>query len=526
MASLLFIEHSFRKRTRSTGFLVDLLAQRFDVSMYYLTPGGALDYEVLDAARNADYVVLLQMDFLASVFVAMGKRTVVIPMYDGSNGMPDLHFVFHRNARFLNFSLALHERVRLLGGQSKLVKYFPPPRPQAELATFDSMSAFLWQRRPDHGITYDLVAKLIGTELDHFHVHNAPDIQIDYAIVKSEESRFSLTETKWFEDSAQYLAVLDRANVFIAPRVGEGIGMAMLEAMARGMLILAHDAPTNNEYISNWINGILFDKSQPPAAIHIRSDAARLGRMAWMTVVEGHEKWVASQHEVLDWIEQTPNSKAIDVDLQAFLRDIWFRYYDSLQSYDLYLRQNLVLGSELSSAPMRELIDIVGRKLPPGSAQLAQATVGDLDDFGALDLTCIDQPALGSGWSYSEGDWRWTIGVTSELRFRLQRTMAGRIDVVFEAMSLPNLGNSVLCIIELNGSKVFVGDLWSHWQSYTFSFDNSLLMQINYMRLTFANAARTESDPRMMAAAFRIFVFTDASTNSQDGTALLISTES
>lgn len=328
MASLLFIEHSFRKRTRSTDFLVELLARRFDMSIYYLTPGGRLDYGVLEAAQTADYVVLLQMDFLASVFIAMGKRTVVVPMYDGSNGMPDLHFVFPRKARFLNFALALHERVRLLGGQSKLVKYFPPPSPRAELATFDLLSAFLWQRRPDHGITYGLIANLIGSEIDHFHVHNAPDIPINCPVVKTEENGFTLTETRWFEDNAEYLAVLNRANVFIAPRVGEGIGMAMLEAMARGMLVLAHDAPTNNEYISNWINGILFDKSAPAHPLHIRTVAERLGRMAWITVVEGHEKWLASQEAILDWIEQTPKNEAINVDLHVFLRDVWFNYYD------------------------------------------------------------------------------------------------------------------------------------------------------------------------------------------------------
>ena len=38
-------------------------------------------------------IVLWQMDFLAPLFLARGLRTVVIPMYDGSSQMPDLHFL-------------------------------------------------------------------------------------------------------------------------------------------------------------------------------------------------------------------------------------------------------------------------------------------------------------------------------------------------------------------------------------------------------------------------------------------------
>ena len=67
------------------------------------------------------------MDFLAPVFLAMGKPTIVIPMYDGSAGMPDIHWIFASGARFVNFSLRLNERIRMLGGDTMLVRYFPAP---------------------------------------------------------------------------------------------------------------------------------------------------------------------------------------------------------------------------------------------------------------------------------------------------------------------------------------------------------------------------------------------------------------
>ena len=143
---------------------------------------------------------------------------------------------------------------------------------------------------------------------------------------------------------------------------------------------------------------------------------------------------------------------------------------------------------------------------------MTAATAGDLNNSGVLDLTCDDQPAIGSGWSYSEGTWRWAVGVTSELRFRLRRPLAGRVEAVFEAASIAQVGDLLRCVIELNETVVFVGDLRPDWRSYAFSFDSALLLQLNFMRLTFANAAYTEFDPRLMTAQFRTIAFTEASS--------------
>lgn len=58
----------------------------------------------------------------------------------------------------------------------------------------------------------------------------------------------------------QYFALLERANIFLAPRLEEGVGISVLEAMARGMAVIAHDAPAMNEYIRHGHNGILLPR--------------------------------------------------------------------------------------------------------------------------------------------------------------------------------------------------------------------------------------------------------------------------
>jgi hypothetical protein len=54
-----------------------------------------------------------------------------------------------------------------------------------------------------------------------------------------------------------------KANVFFAPRAREGIGMAFLEAMARGQCVVANHAPTHSEYITHNVSGVLFDLQNP-----------------------------------------------------------------------------------------------------------------------------------------------------------------------------------------------------------------------------------------------------------------------
>ena len=57
-------------------------------------------------------------------------------------------------------------------------------------------------------------------------------------------------------NSKQYLEHLSKCNIFIVPRLYEGIGLTFLEAMASGMVVLSSNFPTMNEYIQNNINGI------------------------------------------------------------------------------------------------------------------------------------------------------------------------------------------------------------------------------------------------------------------------------
>jgi len=506
----LFVDHSFHQKTRSSDFFVDVVRQGFEVETYYLTPEGDVDVGVLSAAADADVVLLWQLDFLAPLFRAMGKPTVVIPMYDGSAGLPDLHWAFASEARFFNFSLRLHERVRLLGGETKLLRYFPAPKPESELPRFDSLDAFFWQRRPDHGVTYSLIDELIGAELDSFHLHNVPDVPFYLPNSRRSDPPYRFTESSWFERKSDYEKCLASANVFIAPRASEGIGLALLEGMARGMLVLAHDAPTNNEYISNGVNGILFNKNVRHDPIGIRADAQRMGRLAWRTVVDGHQRWLESHPAILAWIEGAPATRPIDLDFESFLRDLWTSYYGSLMVYETFLQRNVGVLERMSSLPLPKILEVIGGTVisPGGSSSRHDDR---LDPTGLLDLTLEGDRYTVAGWSSAEPEWRWAVGTSAELHFSGFNCASDRARVRFVASALPQLGKQVRCKMVLNGVPVDERQLGPDWKEYEFGFDAGLLEAENRLSLTFDKAKSLPTDNRELSVCFKSFRFSEES---------------
>ena len=507
MKKALFVDHAFHRKTRSADFFIEIVKQGFEVEVYYLTPEEEPDTGILAAAADADVVLLWQMDFLAPLFLAMGKPTIVIPMYDGSAGMPDIHWIFAGGARFVNFSLRLNERIRMLGGDTMLVRYFPPPVAESELPRFDQLGAFFWQRRPDHGIDFNYISALIGSELDSFHLHNAPDIDGSFRVSVPSDASYQFTESSWFKDRGDYQACLASANIFVAPRVAEGIGMALLEAMSRGMLVLAHDAPTNNEYVSNGLNGVLFNKDLPAVPVYFRGDAARMGRLAWKTVVDGHKKWLASHSDILAWIDGAKSRPPIEMDFTSFYRDLWHSYYGSMSEYELFLRRHLGFLEQLSTDPTNQFLDLIGGCSDQSGMSVPRECW--LDENGFLDVTIPDNRFIGSGWSSAEAKWRWAIGTSSDLYFSSPRSSSKRVRARFFARSLRQLGKWTHCSIALNGQPVFSGPITPGWKEYEFSFEGVLLKEENQLHLVFDKAMSIPADDRKMSVCFKSFRFSD-----------------
>ena len=335
------LEHPFRKKTQSTNFLIDLLKTRHEVDLHF--PGGAWRYEI-DEVVNGDYdlVICFQHEFYALPLVANNIPTIIMPMYDGSGQIHSSYWKIFKEAgiRSVNFSKNLHQQQIKQGMESCYVQYFPNPEKFEQVKDFSTLRGFFWQRRPDHQLHWHFAKSLLIGQLSKLHVHNAPDVQPPKGVPQISDWPLLneiITESTWFEKKEDFLTVLNSSNIFIAPRLAEGIGLAALEAMAQGQCVIAHNDATMDEYIKSGYNGFLYEHKKP-RPINLK-DAEKIGLRARQTVEKGYQTWSKSKDKLLKFIEETPHPtlKGIKTKRLNFYKEFPRHYFSGMKKL---LREN------------------------------------------------------------------------------------------------------------------------------------------------------------------------------------------
>jgi hypothetical protein len=278
--------------------LLNLLRQLGTVDHFFVDVNDLA--EVADA--NYDVTILFQTEFCAPYFLARGKRTIIVPMYDACAQMPEAYWRAMVGARLISFCRRLHVRISECGIESIYLQYFPDPSTIPVVEDFSNLRGFLWQRRPREGFNWCLGSRLCASSLTSLHVHLAADDgNNDLEMLPP-----GVTTSEGFANRAVYLAHMRTANVFFAPRATEGIGMANLEAMAHGMCVVAHDDATANEYIAHRENGYLYNIRNPENLNLTPTRARQCGRGARKTVEDGYERYNEKLDDVLSFILSTP----------------------------------------------------------------------------------------------------------------------------------------------------------------------------------------------------------------------------
>jgi glycosyltransferase involved in cell wall biosynthesis len=347
---IIFIDHEFHKKTKSSDFFVNVISDFFDLERVYLDPLDPISFDVIQNFPKCNVVILWQMDFLAPIFLAQGIPTIVIPMYDGSANMPDLHWLWSRKASYINFSRRLHDHISWFGQRSFLTRYFPEPPLYCDTTPerYNESRVFFWQRRPADGLNLRFAEDLLGRDAVSIHVHDvADDHSLDTSVyLEPSLSNYELTVSRWSKDPTDYAKLLPKANVFLAPRFSEGIGLAFLEAMAHGLVVVAIDGPTHDEYIRNWYNGILFNKELHSSIDLGGADNRQgLGKRARETALIGYDSWVAQIPKLIEFIRVVASQslKPLAVDAAELAQGLIKAYYAGQDTYKAYLVRNISL---------------------------------------------------------------------------------------------------------------------------------------------------------------------------------------
>lgn len=298
-----FVGHSHHRVTQSSQFFVDLLKEVGEVdTVWDETWCGRERVDVRQIAEAADLIVVWQsVAYVKRLAGLKHPNLVYVPMYDAVKDLRRSFWEPLTQAKILNFSSTLHQRVQQFGcWASAYFQYFPNPEDHRQVDDFASLRGFFWQRQPRPA--WEQVRKLLSPQFTSFHLHlavdpNAPDLAEPAA---ADQRKWRMQISHWYPDQQELLRRLAASNVYFAPRITEGIGLSFLEAMAMGMAVCAIDSATHNEYIVHDANGFLYPLADPRPPDWSR--AMDMGRRARASVEQGHRRWCADRDRLFDFL--------------------------------------------------------------------------------------------------------------------------------------------------------------------------------------------------------------------------------
>ncbi len=311
------IAHSYQAKTKSNEWFLQLVsanARTVDLIWDEEWIGGRS--VSIEAIVKADYdrVFVYQLPHIVSRLAdKIPNRLVFIPMYDAVYELDKGFWTSLKKTPILNLSWTLHTHVKNMGVNSLHTQYFPNPAGFKPTENFKTLRGLFWLRRKDLG--WPRIKRLAsGAEWSEFHIHNSPDPDLHEPMTVSASTptaedveRFNIKFSKWM-DRDSFDKIAQHANIFFAPRRREGIGMAFLEAMARGQCVIAPDFPTHSEYITNGVSGTLYD---PNRIESLDLAAARqLGANARHTIEAGFDRWSRDKKEKLpEFLFSSPSDR-------------------------------------------------------------------------------------------------------------------------------------------------------------------------------------------------------------------------
>ena len=264
-------------------------------------------------------------------------KLIWIPMWDHiQNKNQDWWNTLPPEFRIIAYSDQIYKKATVANLRVLKVKYYPDPQKNNSEKFSKPLTALYWNRR---GIFSSELIKQICYKynIERLFFLNKPDPQTNKDLCYTLPSKFGKTNVITYSDflpPETYKALLSKTDIYIAPRLREGVGMTVLEAMSEGCMVISFNAPTMNEYIINKKNGILLDpqknnfldKCYRKASQIIKlpdpyrkerkfilnrsiqldhfsnNEITNIGKSAWNSLQFGHERWKAQVAEIKKFI--------------------------------------------------------------------------------------------------------------------------------------------------------------------------------------------------------------------------------
>ena len=261
------------------------------------------------------------------------RRLFWVPMWDQAQGYDDAWWnSLPKSLRVITFSDQPHKRAVTAGLETLNLRYYKNPEIIARATWEQGRVLYYWNRVGMVGP--DFLAKLcdaLNVETLLFKPDIDPRIEENkyYELPKILGEKTKVKTIHTTRTREEFQRKISSANIVLAPRLTEGVGMVFLEALAAGACVIAHDSSTMNEYIANTKTGILFNREpaitqgllsrlrgeqlkheyapflasdQQPWKQLSKLQPEIIGNNAFKMSEQGYESWVESSAKLINFI--------------------------------------------------------------------------------------------------------------------------------------------------------------------------------------------------------------------------------
>lgn len=189
-------------------------------------------------------------------------RMIWVPMWDQVSRRLPMQWweKLPKTIKIISYSHVITQRAKHFNLPVVEAKYFPDPVYFKDISSSAHRVLFYWNRtgiiNPDF---LEQLCSALNVQVLIFRDHLDPGIsQSARYDLPSKIGNTTVETVKGPLSRQEYLEFLSRSNIYIAPRIIEGVGLSFIEAMTQGSLVLGYHAATMSEYIEHKKTGYLF----------------------------------------------------------------------------------------------------------------------------------------------------------------------------------------------------------------------------------------------------------------------------
>ena len=254
--NLAFVDHPFHKNTQSSIFLRNILKKKYNITNIWKHN---CTYQEL---KKYDVIVFWQYFIDFNNLIKLNKKKIIwVPMYDSLNNFDRNIFKIcsmFKNISILSFSkniskICIKEKISYLD-----LNYMKKP---INVKLNKKFNILFWYR--GNVKIKDWINTVNGLKYDNIFYYELIDPSykrenLTMSFIK--ENRIKIIKSNYKKNNHIFLKYLKSSSVFVAPRIKEGIGMSIIEAMRYCKFIIGYDENTLNQYIINNKLGIFYNK--------------------------------------------------------------------------------------------------------------------------------------------------------------------------------------------------------------------------------------------------------------------------